>query len=77
MKLSELSTQYAEEAQALQGRIRTLRQAQRQSEDEETRRRLQRRIAALRPLLRQCRQLRQLTAHYYERNFYRDEHYTL
>ena len=31
----------------------------------------------LEPLLRQCRQLHRLTAHYYDRSYYRDERFTV
>ena len=38
---------------------------------------LERRIAALRPLLRECRQLQRLTAHYYDRSYCRDQRYRI
>ena len=34
-------------------------------------------IALLSGIMTQCRELAELTAHYYERGFYRDEKYTL
>ena len=37
----------------------------------------ERRIAALRPLLRECRQLQRLTAHYYDRSYCRDQRYRI
>jgi len=77
MTLLELSEQYAHSAHLLRMRIRTLRQMERTAEDEETRKRLHRRIADLQPMLTQCRQLQLLTAHYYERSFHRNERYTL
>lgn len=77
MTLLELSQQYAHSAHLLRMRIRTLRQMARAAEDEETRKRLHRRIADLQPMLSQCRQLQLLTAHYYERSFHRNERYTL
>ena len=77
MTLLELSEQYAHSAHLLRMRIHTLRQMERTAEDEETRKRLHRRIADLQPMLSQCRQLQQLTAHYYERSFHRNERYTL
>lgn len=77
MTLSELSEQYGASAQLLRGRIRQLRQMEKCAEDEETRQRLHRRIADLQPMLTQCRQLQQLTAHYYERSFHRNGNYTL
>ena len=33
--------------------------------------------AALRPLLRECRQLQRLTAHYYDRSYCRDQRYRI
>ena len=77
MTLLELSEQYSTSAQLLRGRIRLLRQLEREAQDEETRQRLHRRIADLQPLLSQCRQIQLLTAHYYERSFHRNESYTL
>ena len=77
MTLLELSQQYAHSAHLLRMRIRTLRQMERNAEDEGTRQQLHRRIADLQPLLSQCRQLQLLTAHYYERSFHRNERYTL
>ena len=38
---------------------------------------MDRRIRTLTPLLRQCRELAQLTEHYYERSYCRDEHYRI
>lgn len=77
MTLLELSEQYAVSAQLLRGRIRQLRQMEKNAEDDQTRQRLHRRIADLQPMLTQCRQIQQLTAHYYERSFHRNGKYTL
>lgn len=77
MTLAELSEQYAASAALLRGRIRLLQATLRTTEDEEQRRRLQRRIADLRPLLYECIHVQRLCAHYYEGSFHRDEHYTL
>ena len=77
MTLLELSEEYAASARLLRGRIRQLRQIERNTEDEEARQRLRRRIADLQPMLSQCRQIQLLTAHYYERSFHRNERYTL
>ena len=38
---------------------------------------LQRRIAQLTPMLTQMNELAELTAHYYDRGYYRNEKYTL
>lgn len=77
MTLLELSEQYDYSSQLLRERIMLLRKQAQDATDEEARHRLQRRARDLQPLLRQCRQLRDLTAHYYERSFHRSEHYTL
>lgn len=77
MTMHELSQQYADSAALLHRRIRHLQQLSRATADAAAQQQLRRRIAALRPLLQQCRQLQHLTAHYYERSFHRDAHYTL
>lgn len=77
MTLLQLSEQYAASARLLRRRIHLLREMARQTNDEETRRTLLRRAADLQPLLYQCRQIKLLTAHYYERSFHRNENYTL
>ena len=77
MTLLELSTQYDCSAQLLRRRIGELRLAARQADDPAAQQALLRRIADLQPMLYQCRQLRDLTAHYYERSFHRNENYTL
>lgn len=77
MTLLQLSEDYASAAELLSGRIALLRQQEKTEEDAERRFMLHRRILDLQPMLRQCRQLHQLTAHYYERGFYRDERFTL
>ena len=60
-----------------QGALALLRQAQRDAADPLRRAALERRIAALRPLLRECRQLQRLTAHYYDRSYCRDQRYRI
>lgn len=77
MTLLELSAEYARSEALLQSRVTLLRTQLRSAPDQETAHRLQRRIAALDPLLREMRVLSQLTAHYYERSYHRHEHYTL
>ena len=77
MTLLELSEQYEFSSQLLRQRIAVLRKMAQEATDEEARRRLQRRVHDLQPLLSQCRQIRDLTAHYYERSFHRHENYTL
>ena len=77
MTLTQLSDQYARSGRAISGRLRELRGTLRSTDDRDERLRLKRRIAQLQPMLRQCRDLERLTAHYYERSFYRDEKYIL
>ena len=77
MTLKELSLEYEDAAQRLRLRIGQLRKAIRQTDDPEEKWHLQRRIAELTPILNQMHDLAKLTAHYYDRGFWRDEKYTL
>ena len=77
MTLSELSAEYEKSAELIAQRLRLLREMERHCSDEVQRQRLHRRILDLRPLQQQCRDLQKLTAHYYDRSFYRDERYCL
>ena len=77
MTLSELSPGYEQAAVPLRRRLHELRCALAQAEDPEEIWHLKRRIAELTPLLTQMNELRELTAHYYERGYYRNEKYTL
>ena len=54
-----------------------LRRQRRETDDPQERFRLERRLLELRPMLTQMNQLAELTAHYYERGYDRDGHYTL
>lgn len=77
MTLLEMSAFYENSAGAIRGRIVELREAVKRAEDEEAVRLLKRRIGELMPLLREMRELAALTAHYYDRSYYRHERYTL
>lgn len=77
MTLQEMSGQYAYAASLLRCRLRQLRQALNLETDPEARWHLQRRIEALRPMLTEMNELTELTAHYYDRGYYRNEKYTL
>ena len=77
MTLQELSRCYEEAAVPLRNRLRFLRQAVAASEDAEEIWHLKRRIAELTPMLTQMNELADLTAHYYDRGYYRSEKYTL
>jgi len=77
MTLQELSICYEEAALPLRNRLRELRQALAQTDDPEEIWHLKRRIAELTPMLTQMNELAELTAHYYDRGYYRSEKYTL
>ena len=68
MKLAELSPLYEDSARRIQTRMEELRLRLRTTDDPDSVRRLRRRLTELQPMLRQCRQLAQLTAHYYDRS---------
>ena len=77
MTLQELSRCYEEAAVPLRTRLRELRILLARAEDPEEIWHLKRRIAELTPMLTQMNELAELTAHYYDRGYYRSEKYTL
>ena len=77
MTLQELSRCYEEAAVPLRNRLRELRQALVQTEDPEEVWHIKRRIGELTPMLTQMNELAELTAHYYERGYWRSEKYTV
>jgi primosomal protein N'' len=77
MTLFELSAQYRSGAESISQRIRLLRQRLKQTTDYTEAQQLRQRIHALQPMLHQCRQMAELTAHYYDRGYKRNELYTL
>ena len=77
MTLQELSKCYEAAAVPLRLRLRELRQALAVSDDPEEIWHLKRRIAELTPMLTQMNELAELTAHYYDRGYYRSEKYTV
>ncbi len=77
MTLAELSLCYEEAAVPLRSRLRQLRILLAEATDPEEIFHLKRRIAELTPMLTQMNELAELTAHYYERGYYRSEKYTL
>ena len=77
MTLQEISRGYEEAAVPLRIRLRELRQLLMQTQDPEEIWHLKRRIAELTPMLTQMNELAELTAHYYDRGYYRSEKYTL
>lgn len=77
MTLAELSKDYEAAAAPLRARLRLLRQMLAQTTDPEEIFHLKRRIGELTPMLTQMNELAELTAHYYDRGYYRSEKYTL
>lgn len=77
MTLQEISLCYEEAAVPLRRKLRELRYLLSRTQDPEEKWHIQRRIAELTPILTQMNELAELTAHYYERGYYRSEKYTL
>ena len=77
MTLAELSLGYEAAAVPLRARLRELRGLLDRAEDPEEIWHLKRRIAELTPMLTQMNELAELTAHYYDRGYYRSEKYTV
>lgn len=77
MTLRELSECYEAAAIPLRRRLRELRAALENSQDPEEVWHIKRRIAELTPMLTEMNELAELTAHYYDRGYYRSEKYTL
>ena len=77
MTLAELSKCYEAAAVPLRERLSQLRRLLAAAEDPEEVWHLQRRIAELTPMLTQMNELAELTAHYYERGYWRNEKYTV
>ena len=77
MTLAELSAGYEASAALLRARLAQLRRLADKAEDTEELWHLKRRIAELTPMLTQMNELAELTAHYYDRGYYRSEKYTV
>ncbi len=77
MTLQELSRDYEAAAVLLRARLRQLRMELGRAGDAEEIWHLKRRIAELTPMLTQMNELKELTEHYYDRGYYRNEKYTL
>ena len=77
MTLQELSRCYEEAAVPLRRRLHELRKLLESADDPEEIWHIKRRIAELSPMLTQMNELAELTAHYYDRGYYRSEKYTL
>ena len=77
MTLYQMSFVYREDALRFRMRITVLREQAKAAPTKKERERLKRRILELQQLQRQSRELAELTWHYYERDYYRNEKYTL
>ena len=77
MKLSELAPLYRAGEEVILERIRELTEQMEGAADPEEIRALGRRIGELKPMMRQCRELAELTARYYERGYCRNAKYTV
>ena len=77
LTLQEMSEEYERSAALLRIPLRQLRQAIAESDDPEEIWHLKRRIGELTHMLTQMNELAELTAHYYERGYYRSAKYTL
>ena len=77
MTLAELSAGYEAAAVPLRARLRELRRLLAEEEDPEDIFHIKRRIGELTPMLTQMNELAELTAHYYDRGYWRNEKYTL
>lgn len=75
--MHELSKAYADAALPIRERLRQLRLELEKATDPEQVWHLKRRISDLTPILTQMNELAELTAHYYERGYYRNEKYSL
>ena len=75
MTLLELSVQYADGAAAIHTRIRELEQLEQLQTDPVCAQALRRRILELTPMLTEMNELAELTAHYYDRGYWRNEKY--
>ncbi len=77
MTLREISRDYRQSARLLKNRLKTLRDCLAKETDPEAIWHLRRRIAELTPILTQMNELAELTEHYYDRGYYRNEKYTV
>lgn len=77
MTLLDMSDQYADSAALIRARIRELRAEKKVTNSPTASHKIDRRIKELTPMLRECRELAELTARYYERSYHKHERYTL
>ena len=77
VRLKEMSGDYRRAAAVLRQQLKALRCQLKTASDSEERWHIQRKIAELTPILTQMNELAELTEHYYERGYWRNEKYTL
>ena len=77
LPLTALAESYRASAIPLRQRLRQLRQMLETTQDPEEIWHIKRRIAELTPMLTQMNELAELTEHYYDRGYWRNEKYTL
>lgn len=77
MTLTELSRTYEEAAVPLRRRLRELRRMEKRARFTEEKFQIRRRIQELTPMLTEMNELAELTAHYYDRGYWRNEKYTV
>lgn len=77
MTLREMSYEYKAHADDLALRMKELRSAAKEAKSQTEKYKLERRIAELRPLLQEARELAVLTRHYYDRRYHKNGKYTL
>lgn len=77
MTLEELSETYRKSADLLRQRLWELRIERVGMQDPERLWEINRRIAELTPMLTEMNELAELTAHYYDRGYWRNEKYTV
>ena len=77
MTMLELSEAYEAAAVPLRARLRELRILLAAAEDPEDIFHIKRRIGELTPMLTQMNELAELTAHYYDRGYWRNGKYTV
>ncbi len=75
--LQALAQDYKDAAQPLRRRLSDLRRELKDADDSEEIWHIKRRIAELTPMLTQMNELADLTEHYYDRGYWRNEKYTL
>ena len=75
--LKQISKDYRTAAAPIRAQLSRLRKELAAARDPEEIFRLKRRIADLTPILTQLNELAELTEHYYDRGYWRNEKYTL